>query len=404
MLISAIEEGEFDGYMFSQDCSTTLDNIGRNGNIPNSWVLLDNQSTVDVFSNSDLLKNIRETKGTLTIHCNAGSAKTNLVGEFDRYGTVWYHPGGIANVLSLAKVKDKYRVTYDSEAGNVFKVHKLNGTTADFVQSKPGLYYLDIQNHAAMLVNTVDDNKSSYSVNAYSQALLARKIQIMIGRPSTKDFIRIVDQGLLPNCPINRDDIKAAENILGPDIGSLKGKTVRTNPGKVRPSLQSIPAEIMSQCKELTLCADIMFVNKIPFLVTLSRRIKFSTAEVLTSRSAKNIMIAITNVYKIYKARGFKINIMLMDNEFETLRGELSSIGITLNTTANDEHVADIERHIRTVKERIRSIYNTLPFTRFPTRLIVEMVYYSVFWINSFPQLTGISNYQPPNHRHRNGH
>ena len=46
MLITAVESGEFDGYVFFQDCSTNLDNIGRSGKIPDNWVLL-NTSTVD---------------------------------------------------------------------------------------------------------------------------------------------------------------------------------------------------------------------------------------------------------------------------------------------------------------------------------------------------------------------
>ena len=155
-------------------------------------------------------------------------------------------------------MKDKYRVTYDSKGGNVYKLYKLNGTTANFVQSKPGLYYLDVQNHATVLVNTVDDNKTRYSNNAYSQALLlARKIQIVIGRPSTRDFICIVDNGMLPNSPINRTYIKAAKDIFGPEIGSLKGKSVCTAPGRVIPSLIPIPEEIISQCGDLTLYASI---------------------------------------------------------------------------------------------------------------------------------------------------
>jgi hypothetical protein len=85
-----------------------------------------------------------------------------------------------------------------------------------------------------------------------------------------------------------------------------------------------------------------------------------------------------------------------MDGEFEPLRDDLLELQITLNTTANDEHVGDIERYIRTVKERVRCIYNTLPFTLIPYRLIVEMVYFSIFWLNSFPPSDGISTMLSP--------
>jgi hypothetical protein len=76
------------------------------------------------------------------------------------------------------------------------------------------------------MLNTVAENKDRYTVEAYSRASLAQKIQKMIGRPNTKEFIKIVDNHLLPNCPITREDIKAAEDIFGPDVGSLKGKMV----------------------------------------------------------------------------------------------------------------------------------------------------------------------------------
>jgi hypothetical protein len=44
-----------------------------------------------------------------------------------------------------------------------------------------------------------------------------------------------------------------------------------------------------------------------------------------------------------------------MDGQFEMLRGELATLQITLNTVAMGEHVPEIERHIRTIKERARS-------------------------------------------------
>ena len=77
------------------------------------------------------------------IHCTASVAKTNLIGNCPGYGTVWYHPDRIANILSLSKVKDKYQVTFDSDINNQFIVHCTDGTQQIFQQSSRGLYFLD---------------------------------------------------------------------------------------------------------------------------------------------------------------------------------------------------------------------------------------------------------------------
>jgi hypothetical protein len=58
--------------------------------------------------------------------------------------------------------------------------------------------------------------------------------------------------------------------------------------------------------------------------------------------------------------------------------------------------VGEIERFIRTVKERIRATYNSLPFERLPTRLVTEMVNSAVFWWNSFPGNSAISDCLSP--------
>ena len=42
------------------------------------------------------------------------------------------------------------------------------------------------------------------------------------------------------------------------------------------------------------------------------------------------------------------------------------------------------ERNVRTEKERVRYIYVKLPFEKMPGRLIVEMVYTCIFWLNCF--------------------
>ena len=132
-----------------------------------------------------------------------------------------------------------------------------------------------------------------------------------------------------------------------------------------------------------------MFINKIAFFVTISRNVKFGTSELITGQKAGVLMTAIKQVQDIYTKRGFKVDTLLMDGQFEPLRAPLSGIGVSLNTVARDEHVPEVERWIRFIKERMRAIFNTLPFEHLPPRLIVEMVHNVVYWYNSFPSIEG---------------
>jgi len=205
-----------------------------------------------------------------------------------------------------------------------------------------------------------------------------------------------VDNNLLPNCPITRRDIVAAEHIFGPEIGCLKGKTVKSTPIPVNMSLVDIPSTIMSHYREIILTGDIMFVNKVAFFVTISHNLKFGTTEMLPNQKSKTILGAIQQVKAIYSQRGFAISAILMDGQFDPLRADLADMQITLNTTSNSEHVPEVERHIRTIKERAHAIYNMLPFPQLPTRMIIELVHYCTFWLNSFPTTTGVSDTLSP--------
>ena len=118
--------------------------LGEDGKVPSSWILLDNQSTIDVFYNKAILTNIRKVPTKMNIHCNAGISTTNMVGDLAGYGIVWYHKNGIANILSLAKVSREHSVKFDSANGNKFEVKKKdgNGKTMTFNQASNRLYFL----------------------------------------------------------------------------------------------------------------------------------------------------------------------------------------------------------------------------------------------------------------------
>jgi hypothetical protein len=88
--------------------------------IPDSWMLLDNQSMVDLFCNRKLLVNIRPSSTRMNVRCNAGEHTTTMVGDLSGYGTVWYDPKSIANILSLKRVAKKYHVAFEQQEWRFF--------------------------------------------------------------------------------------------------------------------------------------------------------------------------------------------------------------------------------------------------------------------------------------------
>jgi hypothetical protein len=73
----------------------------------------------------------------------------------------------------------------------------------------------------------------------------------------------------------------------------------------------------------------------------------------------------------------------------------VAGVGVVYQT-ATGEHVPEIERQIRVIKERAREIRSTLPFKRMPNRMIVELIKFVVLWLNDFPPSSGISKTYSP--------
>ena len=161
------------------------------------------------------------------IKCNTGVRKTNWVGDFPGYPEpVWYDPGGIVNIISMGRAEEYFDIDYSSKNNNGFVVtHKENGSVRSFHKSRKNLYYLDLkQKRELALVTTVADNKMKYTNRDVSKATLARKLQDVTGVLG-RDLV-IAVQSHIMNCPVTAPHAKMAEDIFGPSIAGVQGKTV----------------------------------------------------------------------------------------------------------------------------------------------------------------------------------
>jgi hypothetical protein len=123
----------------------------------------------------------------------------------------------------------------------------------------------------------------------------------------------------------------------------------------------NLAQEIMENDRNVILCIDIMFVNRIPFFLTISKKLHFITAEVLDNRKEESLVKALKRVYGVYRKRGFRINNILADAKFQcTRRAVATDLRSELNICGENEHIPDIERCIRTTIKKEPAVPITL--------------------------------------------
>jgi hypothetical protein len=82
-----------------------------------------------------------------------------------------------------------------------------------------------------------------------------------------------------------------------------------------------------------------MKVNKMPFLVSISRAIKFGTVVWLKNGKALATLKHMKDMHKTHVQRNFMLEIVEADGQFEPPRGDLAEMSVALNKCSCEEHV-----------------------------------------------------------------
>ena len=112
------------------------------------------------------------------------------------------------------------------------------------------------------------------------------------------------------------------------------------------------------------------------FLVTVSKHIKYITINPIKERSQHLVFVTLDKVFKIYNKAEFRIHTVYTDPEFRFMQDPLANLDVdmviederdsiddpNINVAATQEHVPEIERMIRVIKERYRSLWHRMPY------------------------------------------
>jgi hypothetical protein len=200
--------------------------------------------------------------------------------------------------------------------------------------------------------------------------------------------MKILRNGSINNIPISYQDIINRREIFGPDEFCIKGKTTNSPPKLPHPERVSKQQE-----KIQTLIIDIMYVSGEAFIISVSKPLDLIVADHLSSygsKERKNTPIIKTSLFGVlsqYRAEGFHIYSIVCDEEpaFVSLQPDINALGSSISYNISSSHsTAIIDRKIRFIKERARSVISSLSFN-LPKILLKWLVYYVVSRINLTP-------------------
>ena len=362
--------------------------ISKNGlaSLPHSWLFIDSCSTVDIISSPGLLHGIHKVSNPIWVRCNAGVTILDQMGYLGDYPQpVWYNSDGGANIMSMYNISQQYHLSMNTQKANAILMHHNNGNVTVFTPSENGLYKHALTNNESIsglwsCIQTVAERKDHYTQCEIEAANLAHHFHNIIMRPSNCELMDVLIDHI-NNCPITRHAIHIVKDIYGPNLGSFKGKTIHCTLPHMPSGVDPVPSQLLKRHPGLTITVDVFFINNIPFLLSMSRGLKFMTIEFLPKRQSKTIKENINSICKLYQGCRFTVDSIYADSEFEPLRPDFPF----LNTSNADDHQPDIERAIRTVKDRVHGTYRMLSFKYIRRLMVIHLLRNTIFWLNAFP-------------------
>jgi hypothetical protein len=336
-------------------------------------IILDTGSKVSIFKDKHLFGRITDTNKPIIVEGINSTANGLLVVEegMTPFGNVYYNGQASANVLSYGEAVDSFEmVKYDSLMDSfIMKVSQFQPTYTFRREYTTGMYIYNSDwkadeeqedfVHGTAFTVTVEDRMNKYSRREIQRAESARELQRKFFYLSDGSLMDLLRRGKIKNTEVTSRDIAVAMDIWGPSLGVLKGKSTSSK-GKPIITGERIRTE---QRKQQTLHVDLMYVNGLAFLVSIMEPVEYVQITKLKAKTDWDLWRVLESHINLAQRHELEITLIRVDDE-SSMDSDFfrAKLGDRLDIGGAGTAVPVVERKIRTVKERIRAVINTLPF------------------------------------------
>ena len=158
-----------------------------------------------------------------------------------------------------------------------------------------------------------------YTKRQIKRAGRARVTYRTLGSLTVENFKNVLKQNLIKNCPVTIKDVEIAEDIFGPDISTLKGRSTRKKPPVIVNDQMEVPRELVYNWDNLTLCIDNMYVLGQIFLTAINTTIKYRSATHLQNHMARELYAGLNRILRNYNNAKYRVGHIHCNQEFKTI-------------------------------------------------------------------------------------
>ena len=210
---------------------------------------------------------------------NGGSKFISQGGKWKGYGTAYYIPDAMVNIVSLSNAIEKgFQVFMDTDLDNAFNVTDQDKRTIRFPCNKQGLYMLKKkinQGEKSKRHTVMASIIERYTPRELARAKQAKKLYHDLHAETISNLKGWLSSNMGKNIPVLFEDVNLMGKLFQKDVTMLKGKSVKPHPPVVNNNdMIELPPKLNVRGKKVKLAIDVVYINDQSFLHSVDLTIK----------------------------------------------------------------------------------------------------------------------------------